>query len=60
MENACRELSSRVDTVIAWAETKFFNLYTPSDYRPRNTALFYANLLDRYNDGYSGPGRCSE
>ena len=51
-----------VDAALAWAET-FFNTYTPSSTlsKPlRNTALNYAFVLDTYNNGYTGPGHCSD
>lgn len=49
-----------VDAALAWAEG-FFNTYTPSSSLSRAVraqAIFYADLLDRYNNGYIGPGHC--
>lgn len=49
-----------VDAALGWAEG-FFNTYTPSsrlDRHVRAQALSYADLLDRYNNGYIGPGHC--
>jgi hypothetical protein len=51
-----------VDAAIAWAES-FFNTYTPSSALSRsmrNQVLSYATTLDQYNNGYLGPGHCSE
>lgn len=51
-----------VSAAMAWAET-FFNTYTPSSFLPkavRSQALSIASLLDQYNNGYIGPGHCSE
>ena len=51
-----------VDSAIAWA-TNFFNTYEPSSSLSRtvrNQAIPTASLLDRYNNGYIGPGHCSE
>jgi hypothetical protein len=51
-----------VDAAITWAES-FFNTYTPSaslSKSVRASALSYASLLDQYNNGYIGPGHCSE
>jgi hypothetical protein len=51
-----------VNAAIAWATT-FFNTYTPSSKLSktvRNTAVSYASLLEKYNNGYIGPGHCSE
>nr|WP_279232074.1 hypothetical protein [Thermus albus] len=47
---------------IAWAEN-FFNTYTPSSNFTKtlsNQARSYASLLGQYNEGYIGPGHCSE
>jgi hypothetical protein len=52
-----------VDAAIAWAETQFFNIYTPSSNLSksvRQQAVYYADLLDQYNKGLIGPGHCSE
>jgi hypothetical protein len=52
----------QVDNAIAWAEN-FFNTYKPSSKLSkavRNNAVSYATLLDQYNNGYIGPGHCSE
>lgn len=52
-----------VDTAIQWAETQFFNLYTPTTTLSnalRNLARNYATTLDNYNNGLIGPGHCSE
>jgi hypothetical protein len=52
----------QVDAAIAWATT-FFNTYTPSSTLSkaiRKNAVSYASILDRYNNGYVGPGHCSE
>jgi hypothetical protein len=51
-----------VDAAIAWAES-FFGTYTPSSTLSRsmrNQVLTYATTLDQYNNGYLGPGHCSE
>lgn len=54
--------NSAVDLALQWAETQFFNLYTPANWpnSKRKTALAYATTLDRYNNGLIGPGHCSE
>jgi len=52
----------QVDAAIAWATT-FFNTYKPSsslNKTLRAQAISNANLLDQYNNGYIGPGHCSE
>jgi hypothetical protein len=52
---------SAVSGAMAWAEA-FFNTYGPGNV-PKdqaNLAKYYANLLDQYNNGYIGPGHCSE
>lgn len=54
--------TSAVDAAIAWAET-FFGANTPAtklSRTVRNSALSHASTLDRYNNGYIGPGHCSE
>ncbi|MDM7324324.1 MAG: hypothetical protein P3W93_004895 [Thermus sp.] len=51
-----------VVAAIAWAEN-FFSTYSPSHSFSRtltNQARHYAGLLGRYNEGYIGPGHCSE
>ena len=51
-----------VDSAIAWAED-FFKAYTPSSKLSRsvrNAAIAKASLLEQYNEGYIGPGHCSE
>ncbi|MGB9825908.1 MAG: hypothetical protein ACPLRU_04470, partial [Desulfofundulus sp.] len=51
-----------VDAALAWA-TNFFNTYKPTDKLSktlRAEVISYASLLDRYNNGYIGPGHCSE
>jgi hypothetical protein len=51
-----------VDTALAAAEA-FFNVYEPTDTLSktlRKTILAYAFTLDQYNNGYLGPGHCSE
>jgi len=51
-----------VDAAIAGATT-FFHTYTPSSTLSksvRKNAVSYASILDRYNNGYIGPGHCSE
>ena len=52
-----------VDAAILWAETQFFNLYSPSSALSKsvkNQATSYATLLNNYNTGAVGPGHCSE
>jgi hypothetical protein len=51
-----------VTTAITWAETHFFNLYTPSNWPSslRATAIDAATTLAAYNTGAIGPGHCSE
>lgn len=51
-----------VDAALAWA-TEFFNTYKPTDKLSktlRAEVISYAYLLDQYNNGYIGPGHCSE
>ena len=50
-----------VDEALAWSET-FFSQFPPDNVPPdqRDTAISYANLLDRYNNGEIGPGHCDE
>ncbi len=51
-----------VDDALAWA-TNFFNTYTPSSKLSktlRAQVISTAYLLDQYNNGYIGPGHCSE
>jgi hypothetical protein len=51
-----------VDSALAWADT-FFGTYAPSaklSKTVRADAISYASLLDQYNNGYIGPGHCSE
>ncbi|MEN3202878.1 MAG: hypothetical protein ABDK87_04025, partial [Atribacterota bacterium] len=53
--------TEEVDAALTWAE-KFFSAYTPTSKLSksvRNEALYYAGILDRYNNGYIGPGHCS-
>jgi hypothetical protein len=57
----------KVTDAINWAETSFFNLYTPTqvgdkkfDKKIRDQANSYASLLDQYNSGTIGPGHCKE
>lgn len=53
---------SAVDNAIAWAET-FFNTYKPADKLSktvRDNAIYYAGVLAKFNEGYIGPGHCSE
>jgi hypothetical protein len=52
----------QVDTAMSWA-TSFFNTYSPTDNLSRtvrNNAIYYAGLLDQYNNGLIGPGHCDE
>jgi hypothetical protein len=56
-----------VDAAISWAETHFFNLYTPAEVGAktfsksvRDQAIYYAGILDDYNEGEIGPGHCPE
>jgi hypothetical protein len=52
-----------VNAAISWAETQFFNLYSPSSTLSKsvkNQATTYATLLNNYNNGVVGPGHCSE
>lgn len=51
-----------VDATLAWA-TGFFNTYAPTanlNKTIRGQAIAAAELLDAYNNGYIGPGHCSE
>jgi hypothetical protein len=51
-----------VASALAWAST-FFNTYAPTDVltkAKRNQVLSKASILDQYNNGYTGPGHCSE
>lgn len=53
---------TEVTAALDWAET-FFGTYTPTSTLSRSVrsqALSYASLLDSYNNGYIGPGHCSE
>jgi hypothetical protein len=55
--------TAAVDAAILWAETTFFNTYTPSSTLSkavRNQAIYYAGILGQYNEGLIGPGHCSE
>jgi hypothetical protein len=54
--------TAEVNAAIAWAETQFFNLYTPSAVpnNLREQARSYAATLGSYNDGAIGPGDCDE
>jgi predicted heme/steroid binding protein len=52
-----------VDAAMLWAETQFFNLYSPGNALSKsvkNQATTYATLLNSYNTGAVGPGHCSE
>ena len=52
-----------VDAAIAWAQTQFFNSYTPLSSLSKimsQQAISYANLFAQYNSGLIGPGHCSE
>jgi hypothetical protein len=51
-----------VDAAIAWAEDFFDGRlpWMPMLKKTRNEAISYAYLLDQYNNGYIGPGHCSE
>ena len=51
-----------VDMALSWAEN-FFTSYAPDDKLSkslRKEAVKLAGLLDDYNNGYIGPGHCSE
>ena len=51
-----------VDASLLWADL-FFDAFTPStklSKEMRDMAISYAGLLDNYNNGYIGPGHCSE
>jgi hypothetical protein len=55
--------TEQVNEALAWAEQSFFNTYKPSSKLSttvKNQALYYADLLDDYNNGYIGPGHCSK
>ena len=55
--------TEQVNEALTWAEKSFFNKYKPStklSATVRQQALDYADLLDQYNNGYVGPGHCSE
>jgi hypothetical protein len=50
-------------TAIWWAQNSFFNTYGPTSTLSRtlrNQAIANATILDNYNNGYIGPGHCSE
>jgi hypothetical protein len=52
----------QVNAALAWAGT-FFATNTPTtalSKTVRNAALGYAFTLDQYNNGYTGPGHCSD
>lgn len=51
-----------VDAALIWAEN-FFNTYTPTSKLSKSVradAIYYAYVLDQYNNGDIGPGHCSE
>ncbi len=51
-----------VDAAMSWADT-FFNTYLPYDKLTkvvRADAIYYASILDQYNNGLIGPGHCDE
>jgi hypothetical protein len=53
---------ANVDAALAWAHT-FFSTHTPSSNLTKTEkaqVLYYANLLDNYNNGLVGPVHCSE
>lgn len=53
---------SAINSALAWAES-FFGTHAPSSLlskSERNQVLSYANILDQYNNGYIGPGHCTE
>jgi hypothetical protein len=55
--------TQQVNEALLWAGKSFFNTYTSTsklDTKVRNQALYYADLLDQYNNGYTGPGHCTE
>jgi uncharacterized repeat protein (TIGR01451 family) len=52
----------QVEAALAWAHS-FFSNYPPNYAFNRtltNQARYYAGLLAQYNEGYIGPGHCSE
>jgi hypothetical protein len=54
--------NATVNGALSWAAT-FFNTYTPGftlSKTVRNTALNNAFILDQYNNGFTGPGHCSD
>lgn len=53
--------TSVVDGAIAWAEN-FFTQYSPTNWfkADRKFIILYANKLDSYNNGITGPGHCTE
>lgn len=54
--------TDEVDDAIEYA-TIFFNTYGPTSILSkavRNQAVSKASILDQYNNGYTGPGHCSE
>ena len=54
--------TTAITGAISWAET-FFKTYTPTSTLSKsvaNDAKKYASILDSYNNGYTGPGHCSE
>jgi hypothetical protein len=54
--------TSAVAGALSWSES-FFNTYTPSSSLSkslRGLVLTFATQLDMYNNGYIGPGHCSE
>jgi hypothetical protein len=51
-----------VNESTTWAEN-FFKVKTPADVldkKERAKAIHYAEILDQYNNGYIGPGHCTE
>jgi hypothetical protein len=51
-----------VAEALAFAED-FFSTYSPTQKLSksvREQAIYYADILDQYNNGYLGPGHCSE
>lgn len=54
--------TTAVNSALDWAYN-FFNTHTPASVLSkslRNQALAKALILDQYNNGYTGPGHCSE
>ena len=52
--------ASAITEALNWAED-FFNQYTPQDNLEkdvRDQALMYKDILDQYNNGLIGPGKC--